>query len=373
MSIIILYKMKVKKLVLNVNTWTNYKIEIVTNKNNYIKLSIEEESQFGSMIIKNMDNYAFSYYNDDKKKITIIIEYIDENYKINIKEDNIKIKQIHINDDLKLSFMDDIKKLYHLQEYNNDYEPAIFYGLIKSKDIEILEKNKSLKIIIWIGGDINFKINRTPKISKLIKKNIDRILAVPKIKHISISSFISTSLTELHLPFKMIPFMGVDFDRYKPIPKGQCIYLYTSLGCEQYYGYDYYKLIMEKYKHIRFIVTCCSIAYGSIKNKKATKYGIRYYTKEQLINDIYPQCFIGLRLTDHDGLSATVQELGLMGIKCVHNGCSPSALNYNSFDDICHHIDIEYKKIGQTDHSLANQVKKYLTIDPNFFNSEFHK
>ena len=46
------------------------------------------------------------------------------------------------------------------------------------------------------------------------------------------------------------------------------------------------------------------------------------------MSETYAQCFVGLRLVPHDGLGSTVQELGLMGIKCVHNGNSPSALNY---------------------------------------------
>lgn len=80
-----------------------------------------------------------------------------------------------------------------------------------------------------------------------------------------------------------------------------------------------------------------------------------------------------MRLTDHDGLSATVQELGLMGVKCIHNGCSPSALNYNTFNDICKHIDNEMLKIGQTDVNTALAVKNYLIINNEFFDTDYHK
>ena len=83
---------------------------------------------------------------------------------------------------------------------------------------------------------------------------------------------------------------------------------------------------------------------------------------------LYNKCFIGLRLVPHDGLASTVQELGLMGIKCVHNGNSPSALNYNTISDILSHIEKEAKTIGTKDEKLAEEVKKYLTIPNTFFN-----
>ena len=131
---------------------------------------------------------------------------------------------------------------------------------------------------------------------------------------------------------------------------------------------------MEKYKHINFIVTCCKFYYDNlIKLNKPLKYGIKYYSKDELISKIYPQCFIGLRLTDHDGLAATVQELGLLGIKTIHNGCSPSSLNYNSFEDICEHIDNEIKTIGSSDPITALEVKEYLTINKKFFSTEYYK
>ena len=83
--------------------------------------------------------------------------------------------------------------------------------------------------------------------------------------------------------------------------------------------------------------------------------------------ETYSKCFIGLRLVPYDGLGSTVQELGLMGIRCVHNGNSPSALNYKNIDDIIKHIENEAKTIGSKDEELAKKVNEYLTIPDNFF------
>ena len=85
------------------------------------------------------------------------------------------------------------------------------------------------------------------------------------------------------------------------------------------------------------------------------------------MSEIYSKSFIGLRLVPHDGLGSTVQELGLMGIKCVHNGSSPSALKYRNVDDIIKHIENEALTIGLKDEELSKNVDKYLTIPDNFF------
>jgi hypothetical protein len=62
-----------------------------------------------------------------------------------------------------------------------------------------------------------------------------------------------------------------------------------------------------------------------------------------------------------------------MGIKSVHNGDSPSSLNYQSFEDICRHIDNERKTIGTCDEDLAKRVREYLTLDPNFYDTAFYR
>ncbi len=72
------------------------------------------------------------------------------------------------------------------------------------------------------------------------------------------------------------------------------------------------------------------------------------------IPSIYKQCFLGIRLTQQDGNANTVQEMGLMGIKCVHNGEFPNAINWFNLNDIIKIINEEKKKIGKKDENLAN-------------------
>lgn len=126
---------------------------------------------------------------------------------------------------------------------------------------------------------------------------------------------------------------------------------------------------MKKFPDIPFIFAC-----GSDKKQiKPHKNDITNYSPSDLINNIYPKCFLCLRLTEHDGLAATVQETGLLGIKSIHNGASPSTLNYKSVDDIYSIVSQEREKIGTIDSEIANKVKEYLTINKNIFNINYYK
>ena len=342
---------------------TNYQISVSTNTNNKMELKILEDTFFGKINIEGVDTYTFNYYNDKLEKINIECRYSSD-YDIIMEEHNIRVSQIHVSNVLRQAFLDDLKNAYHLVDYYDDYAPSIFYGIMDNDDMLKLERNKSLKIIVWIGGDI--AIN--PRSERLILKKINKINTLKNVKHIGISSFIIQNLIDLKLPYKAVPFMGVNFEIYKPVTKGPSIYLYTDLMDENRYGREIYTKLMEKYPNINFIVACCKINHDrSIAKKIQMKYGIKYYNKKELVEKIYPQCFIGLRLTKHDGLAATVQELGLLGIKTIHNGNSPSSLNYHNFDDVCKHIDNEMKTIGFIDQITANDVKNFLTINENFF------
>ena len=58
---------------------------------------------------------------------------------------------------------------------------------------------------------------------------------------------------------------------------------------------------------------------------------------------IYGECFIGLRLTEHDGNANMVQEMKAMNIPVVHN-LSDYGLKWKSEDDIIRYINM-YKVV----------------------------
>jgi hypothetical protein len=89
--------------------------------------------------------------------------------------------------------------------------------------------------------------------------------------------------------------------------------------------------------------------------------------------EIYKQCFMGLRLNAHDGLSNTVMELGLMGRMCVWNGGSPNAIPWNTINDVVAAIYKEQQYIGTTNYMVAEVTKKYLDIGTAWLDTDFYK
>ncbi|XWV24944.1 hypothetical protein QJ856_gp0837 [Tupanvirus deep ocean] len=353
----------------NVDPFCNYIITIVSNQN-IEKVSIIEDTNFGSLIINNKRK-AFYYFSSDVNKISLKI-FSESNVFVNFKKTNININQIYIAEHLKHFGNDIYASFPNLQSYNNDCTPAIFYGMWSKNDFRVLARNKSLKIIIWTGSDIYVDTD-SALAKKRISRNMRKINKTTKIVHIAISNFIELELIKIGLKYIRIPFMGIEFDKFKPVKKGNSIYIYTSPIYGYKYGENYYSQIINKYKNINFIMTCSAGSMNLLeKSNIKNPYNIKYYNKSELIEKIYPQCFIALRLTKHDGLAGTVQELGAMGIKSIHNGDTPGCLNYTCIEDICKHIENEMNTIGTIDYELSNSVKKYLDINPAIFNTKFY-
>jgi hypothetical protein len=357
-----------------VKRFCNYRVEVRSEPNNEIILSVEEDEYFGKFLIKNeREGFTFHYFNGDNERITVICTALFH-FRLELLPEDIEIEQLYMSAHLRQGFYERVKNSTGLRCYENDYLPAIFYGAWSDEDLNTLRKNKSLKIIIWSGGDINAADYREDSVRERVISNVSEIRALSKVIHVSKSPFIAKSLEEFGIPYIETPFCPIDFDLYKPVKKGNSIYIYTAPGMESYYGFDLYDKVVEKYKDIDFIFACCKASYDFMKaSGYQSKYDLRYYEPEELIANVYSQCFLALRLTIHDGIANTVQELGLLGIRSVHNGSSPSSLNYKTLEDLYRHIDHERETIGTCDEVLANEVRRYLTLDPNFYKTGFYR
>ena len=242
-------------------------------------------------------------------------------------------------------FKESFLKKYKLREYDNRFNPSIFFGLYR-KQQHILTRHRSIAVIVWAGTDvIHMKNNKT--FLEYVKNRKD-------VFHVAISSFIEKDLNELDIPYVSLPVIPQDNFDFKPEPLGNCIYMYTSKKSPEIYGEHYLNEIKRQLPTFKFIVATAHC-----------------YTREQL-KDIYKKCFVGLRLTKHDGLSNTCVELGLMGRKVIWNGNTPNALPYRTINNIVASIKKESKKIGQTDHDLATKVKSYLELPDDWLNISYY-
>lgn len=363
-----------REITFTVERFCNYRVEVRSELNNEITLSITEDKDFGEFLIKNeSDVFTFHYFNGDHVSIAVKCKALFD-FQLDLIPDDIKIEQLYMTEHLQQGFYERVKNSTHLRGYENDYLPAIFYGVWSDKDLDTLRQNKSLKIIIWSGGDINAADYREEVVRERVRRNVGEIKALSKVIHVSKSPFIASSLEEFGIPSIETPFCPIDFDRYKPVKKGNSIYIYTAPSMESYYGFDWYDKVVEKYQDINFIFACCKASDDFIKaTGYQSKYDVRYYEPEELIEKVYSQCFLALRLTIHDGIANTVQELGLMGIRSIHNGSSPSSLNYKTLEDLYRHIDNERETIGTCDEVLANEVRRYLTLDTDFYKTGFYR
>jgi hypothetical protein len=215
-------------------------------------------------------------------------------------------------------------------------------------NINILKEHTGLAIII-VNSSLTLIINNMDYFKyRINNKNL---------VFMTTSLFIKKELTKLNFNFIEYPF-SVTNNKHTLKPKGQNIYFYSCDDTyNNLYNYGYFRIknILKKYfPHINLICakSCQSISHNIPDNFKI-------YNKNELL-DIYYKCFLGIRLVTFDGLSDTVQSLGMLGIKTIWNGGTPSGLSYETDDDIIYHIQNEEKKIGTYDEELANLCYDYL-------------
>jgi len=256
-----------------------------------------------------------------------------------------RIKYCELNSDQRKSFPN-FQKKHKLKPYKHKHKqsPAIFFGLY-APDLGKFYGHKAFGVIIWRGSDV------------LHKKRIKLAKSKKKIKHISISSFISRDLKKAGIDFKFIPIVGADMSDIESKQLGDEIYTYIPKNRYEFYGGKTVKEIQNKCRYKINII-----------NRFDT------YNRETLMK-IYERCFCCLRLTKHDGLPNSVVEMGLMGRKSIYNGNTPDAIKWdsNNVNAIIENIEKESAKIGTIQKNISYNMKKYINIKDDWLNTNFWK
>ena len=118
----------------------------------------------------------------------------------------------------------------------------------------------------------------------------------------------------------------VDTYIFKPVSKpGSKIFIYNGIakGNERNYGKELYEEVVKRLPNYEYI------------------YSNELGVPNEKMPEIYSQCFIGLRLTPHDGNANMVQEMEAMGIPVIHN-FSKYGIKYESIDDIILNINLNH-------------------------------
>jgi hypothetical protein len=254
----------------------------------------------------------------DKINILKIEEAVSNNRLLYVENVDNFIKKItnnlYVSDALK-HFSKRFKKKYCKKKYQDGI--CIFFGMYSLKDINKLKNHIGYKFLLWGGTDCNWNYrNRV--------KNFDAINKIPNLYHIAISKDIQERLHLKNIESIFFDMNLVDKKLFRPVSiKGKSIFIYNGYkkGNEFLYGNKIYMKVVERLPEFNFIYS----------NELNLPY--------EEMSKIYAECFIGLRLTSHDGNANMVQEMKEMNIPVVHN-LSDYGLKWKNIDDIIEYIRI---------------------------------
>ena len=229
-----------------------------------------------------------------------------EEYEFKEFIEQFNIKQIYISNSL-LHLKTRFLQKYNLQDYHNSKEASIFFGIYTNDDLNSI-KHHIHKAYIMPGGS-----------------EVSNSQYFKKFTFLAISKDIKTRLIQYNIFPTLIKLNLVDKSLFKPVQnKGNKIFIYDGIRKKTdnayIYGKEYYDTVIEKLPQYEYI-------FSSDLNAPYEK-----------MPEIYAQCFIGLRLTPHDGNANMVQEMEAMNIPVVHNQ-SEYGLKWENVEDVVGYIE----------------------------------
>jgi len=313
-------------------------------KQNYNIIFKNKYQIFGWVFLKNKSNYdkwlIKNKYKCEKIYYDNIIKDIDLEYSFDNFIVNNKIKYINVSNALK-HFEKNICNKFNLIKYNklcDKFENVIFFGLYDNHDYIKLTNHIGKKYLMWGGTDVNVKY-------EFRKETVEKIKNYYDIINLSISNYINETLDKFNIEYIKIYLNMVNLDIFKPITNyGNSIYVYNGFtkGNENIYGKSIYLEVIKSFPKCEFIFS----------NDLNLPY--------EKMPEIYSKCFIGLRLTQHDGNANTVQEFNAMNIPIIFNG--PGGIIWNNIKDI---IDII---LFYQNNNIDNDIDNYYNHKETDFN-----
>jgi len=229
------------------------------------------------------------------------------------------IKQVYVSYSLK-HLREKIRQMYHLKYYYNKKKPLLVFGVYENNDKKIIKEHQGDVYIIWGGSDIMIKKS---KFDYLNKENIFHFCLSSQIKKKCLE-FGFNNVQDLFLTFCF----GLKPYLYPLKNKRKGIYIYDGLTKNRNKNKIYNQSLIDKLV------------------PKLNKYEI--YRSSDLefsekIWETYQKCFIGIRLTIHDGNANQIQECGLLGIPCISHQEMNHCLSWNNLDEIIFKINFIYQ------------------------------
>jgi len=275
-------------------------------------------------------------YRIDSDEVNDIEKWLKQWFPEGFKVFQQRIDQVYVSESVE-SFRKELKEKYQLKNFYDLTKPVFIFGMHRKEDFNFALGHKPHKIIFWCGSDAMTENLENQELTP------NDIYQIKNVTHLAGSKFVSDDLTKHGIKHLFVPVTTASLGL--PIcPRGNDIYFYYSdEDSKDFYGMNYLQEIKSRTK-LNIIIA---------KNDT--------YTHNQLI-DVYKKCFIGVRLTSHDGVPTTGCELGLMGRRIIHNGNQPNCLNYENIDDVVKLINNEYKHRHEDNTDIAKEMRKFLDV-----------
>lgn len=266
-----------------------------------------------------------------------------------------RIKQLHTCNATN-HFHQRLLKRYKLNSITNFRESLISFGLYVNEEISFnkLLSSEGLTVIIWGGSDamrILYDKN---------KNKLEKIRNKKNMRHIAISNFIHHDLLKANIEHVCIPITQTNEEHFCNTKLGNKIFYYNNHNVKKKEFYGVYKTEKILKKH-----------FPEIETETGYSTGLGHIPYEQM-SSIYEKCFMGIRLTPHDGLSNVVVEMGLMGRNVIWNGIAPNAIKWTSEKDIIETIIQEKEKIGSFQNEVSDNMKKFINIGDDWLYVDFY-
>lgn len=256
-----------------------------------------------------------------------------------------RFENCHVSNSI-IFFKDRFLKKWNLKDKVEADKPLVIFGCYDwHNDYRLAINHKAPVLIVW-GGSDSMRCDR-----------YEQFKTLKHVYHASGSEWINEDLQKAGIKFKYVPITVIDNEKLnlKAEPLGNKIYVYTSEMWHKNYGSDTYLQLQKMLPNYEFI-----IAHG------------HSYNREQLM-EVYKQSFIGLRLVEHDGISETVVELGLLGRRVVNKGCEPNCLKYTDINSIVRLINEEQNRINLTFPEISESMRNHINIGTDWLNLDYWK
>lgn len=246
---------------------------------------------------------------------------------------------------------------YNWTDKNEKDLPLFVFGYYLRDDHQhgnLLLNHRGFIVIVWSGSD-SMDLDKKVRAVNYFRENKDRI------KHIAYSHWIIKDLEAVGLEVVKRAVFPTSFEWLDYVEKHQGnIYHYHPRDRSRYevYGTDIVNNLEKRNSLLRgrFVKT----AWGHVKPKSRELFGL------------YAQCFVGIRLTEHDNMALSCVEMGVMGRPSIFNGNIPCAINYTDKTDATKLLVNMAKNPPPPSKELSDEMKEFVFDDLKWLDTNYY-